>query len=75
MVQVEWKDFLRHLIEAVPYTIHTVLTDNGIQFNTPGAGGSAVPLIVEALAKGELFRAHAFEYACARPASITARPG
>ncbi len=29
-------DFLRHLIAAVPYTIHTVLTDNGIQFTTPG---------------------------------------
>jgi len=25
-------DFLRTLIEAVPYQIHTVLTDNGIQF-------------------------------------------
>lgn len=24
--------FLRRLIEAVPYTIHTILTDNGIQF-------------------------------------------
>ena len=24
--------FLRNLIAAVPYTIHTVLTDNGIQF-------------------------------------------
>lgn len=24
--------FLRNLIEAVPYTLHTVLTDNGIQF-------------------------------------------
>lgn len=59
-------DFLRHLIEAVPYRIHTVLTDNGIQFTAPGAGGSAVPLIVEALAKGELFRAHAFELACAK---------
>lgn len=38
----------------------------GIQFTTPGAGGSAVPLIKEAIANGELFRAHAFEYACAR---------
>ncbi|ESX61125.1 integrase, partial [Mesorhizobium sp. LSHC422A00] len=36
-------DFLRHLLDAVPYKIHTVLTDNGIQFTTPGAGGSAVP--------------------------------
>lgn len=26
------KDFLEELIKAVPYTIHTVLTDNGIQF-------------------------------------------
>lgn len=24
--------FLRNLIAAVPYTIHTILTDNGIQF-------------------------------------------
>lgn len=24
--------FLRHLIEAIPYKIHTILTDNGIQF-------------------------------------------
>jgi transposase InsO family protein len=59
-------DFLRHLIAAVPYRIHTVLTDNGIQFTTPGAGGSAVPEIKEAIANGERFRAHAFELACAR---------
>ena len=26
------KDFLDHLTKAVPYTVHTVLTDNGIQF-------------------------------------------
>jgi hypothetical protein len=25
-------DFLKALIKAVPYKIHTVLTDNGIQF-------------------------------------------
>ena len=54
-------EFLLRLIAAVPYKIHTVLTDNGIQFTTPGAGGSAVPLIREAIANGELFRAHAFE--------------
>ena len=29
---MEAADFLRELIEAVPYRIHTVLTDNGIQF-------------------------------------------
>jgi hypothetical protein len=59
-------DFLRRLLEAVPYKVHTVLTDNGIQFTTPGAGGSAVPEILDALANGELFRAHAFELACAK---------
>jgi transposase InsO family protein len=26
------KDFLSNLVAAVPYTIHTILTDNGIQF-------------------------------------------
>ena len=29
-------DFLRHLIEAVPYKIHTVLTDNGTHFTDAG---------------------------------------
>ena len=54
-------DFLRHLIAAVPYRVHTVLTDNGTQFTTPGNTASAAPLIKEAIARGELFRAHAFE--------------
>ena len=60
------REFLLRLIAAVPYKINTVLTDNGIQFTTPGAGRSAVPLIREAIANGEFFRAHAFEHACAR---------
>src|SRR5579863_2241658 len=59
-------DFLRHLVEAVPYRINIVLTDNGTHFTTPGAGGSTVPLIIEALAKGEVVWAHSFEYACAQ---------
>ena len=32
--KMEAAQFLRDLIEAVPYRIHTVLTDNGIQFTT-----------------------------------------
>ena len=60
------KEFLEHLIEAVPYKIHTVLTDNGVQFTTPGAGGSAVPEIRKAIARKELFRAVGFELVCAR---------
>ena len=58
-------DFLRALIQAVPYRIHTVLTDNGIHFTDPRSPGSAVFAIKQAIAAGEIFRAHAFEYACA----------
>jgi transposase InsO family protein len=57
-------DFLKALIEAVPYKIHTVLTDNGVHFTTPGNPCSAVAEIKLALQQGELFRAHAFEFAC-----------
>ena len=59
-------DFLRHLIAAVPYRLHTVLTDHGIHFTTPGDVASAAPLIREAMDRGEIFRAHSFELACAQ---------
>ena len=59
-------DFLRRLIVAVPYKVHTVLTDNGTHFTTPGDTSSAAPDIKAAIAAGELFWAHAFEYACAQ---------
>jgi hypothetical protein len=36
-------DFLRRLIAAVPYKVHTVLTDNGTHFTTPGNTSSAAP--------------------------------
>ena len=59
-------EFLGRLIQAVPYKIHTVLTDNGTQFTTPGNTHSAAGEIKLAMAAGEVFRAHAFEYACAK---------
>jgi len=59
------KEFLERLIEAVPYTIHTVLTDNGTQFTTPGNRASAAPEIRRAIDASELFTCHAFEYGCA----------
>src|SRR3546814_8545530 len=59
-------DFLHRLIEALPYKIHTVLTDNGTQFTTPGNKLSAAAEIRAAIEAGELFRAHAFELACAK---------
>jgi len=38
----------------------------GTHFTDPTGGGSAVPLIKEAIAAGEIFRAHGFELACAQ---------
>ena len=59
-------DFLRALVKAVPYRVHTVLTDNGLHFTDPRRPGSAVDEIKRAMAAGELFRAHAFDHACAQ---------
>jgi transposase InsO family protein len=59
-------DFLRRLVAALPYKVHTVLTDNGTHFTTPGNVSSAAPDIKAAIEAGEIFRAHAFEAACAR---------
>jgi transposase InsO family protein len=60
-------DFLRALIAAaVPYKVHTVLTDNGTHFTSPGNTSLAAPLIRQAMVRGEIFRAHSFELACAQ---------
>jgi hypothetical protein len=53
-------NFLRALIAAVPQKVHTVLTGNGTHFTTPSNTSSAAPLIKEAMARGEIFRAHSF---------------
>ena len=58
-------DFLRALIKAVPYKIHTVLTDNGIHFTDPKGETWTPAEIRQMMARKEPFRAHAFEYACA----------
>ena len=59
-------NFLHALVKAVPYKIHTVLTDNGTHFTSPGNTCSAAAEIRRAMDCGELFRAHGFEYACAQ---------
>src|SRR3546814_18888018 len=66
-------DFLHRLIEALPYKIHTVLTDNGTQFTPPGKQRSATAEIRAAIEAAELFRAHAFQLPCPQPA-IAHRP-
>jgi hypothetical protein len=60
-------EFLRRLIDCVPFRIHTVLTDNGFQF-TPPRGGWSVGEIQQLLANHQPFRAHAFDLACAQHA-------
>src|ERR687884_769503 len=59
-------NFLRALIAAVPDRVHTVLTDNGTHFTEP-SGNTWTPDEIKAmLARKQLFRAHAFELACAQ---------
>jgi len=58
-------NFLRALAAAVPYKIHTVLTDNGTHFTEP-SGNTWTPEEIRAMrAEGVLFRCHSFEGACA----------
>ena len=61
-------DFLQELVEFIPYKIHTVLTDNGTHFTSPGNARSAATEIRQAWERGEIFRTHAFEATCARNA-------
>lgn len=58
-------DFLRALLKAVPYKVHTVLTDNGIHFTDPRGECWSPAEIKAMMARKELFR-HAFELACAQ---------
>ena len=58
-------DFLRRLVDAVPYRVHTVLTDNGTPFTDPTGNGWSPTDIRAILDAGETFRCHAFELACA----------
>ena len=58
-------DFLCHLVAAVPYTIHTVLTDNGTHFTDP-TGDGWTPEDIRAMRAAKVpFRCHSFEAACA----------
>lgn len=58
-------NFLRALAIAVPYKIHTVLTDNGTHFTDP-TGDGWTPDDIKAMRKDNVsFRCHSFEIACA----------
>lgn len=55
-------NFLKALIAAVPYSIHTVLTDNGIQFTDTKGRSWTTAEIQKMMAAGELFVCGAFDY-------------
>lgn len=58
-------NFLRALALAVPYKIHTVLTDNGTHFTDP-TGDGWTPDDIKVMRKDNVpFRCHSFEMACA----------
>ena len=58
-------NFLRALAAAVPYKVHTVLTDNGTHFTDP-SGDAWTPKEIKAMrAEKVSFRCHSFEVACA----------
>jgi transposase-like protein len=50
-------DFLKALIDAVPYKIHTVLTDNGVQFTDPAGETWSPAEIKDMIEKKQPFRA------------------
>ena len=58
-------NFLRALAAAVPYSIHTILTDNGTHFTEPTGDGWTPEDIRRMPARNEPFLCHAFEFACA----------
>ena len=58
-------DFLQALLKAVPYRVHTVLTDNGTHFTHPRGATWSPADIRHMIECQQPFRAHAFEYACA----------
>src|SRR3712207_3169818 len=65
-------NFLHALVEVAPYRIHTVLTDNGVQFTDtlPSDEDPEAEAAIDAIwaARGEprLYRVHAFDHACER---------
>lgn len=57
-------NFLHNLVAAVPYKIHTILTDNGIQFADPTNFRKSVmekPVVEN---PHGIYTIHAFDYAC-----------
>ncbi len=50
-VKIQAAEFLKNLIEKVPYKIHKILTDNGVQFTNQARNYRALPHILIAFAR------------------------
>ena len=59
-------NFLRRLIDTVPYKIHTVLTDNGTHFTAPKGTSRTAAEVKKLIAEKARFRCHGFVLACAQ---------
>ena len=55
-------DFLRRLIKKVPYKIHTILTDNGVQFTNTSSKKHKVPVAFD-----KLCAAHGIDHRLTKP--------
>ncbi len=60
-------DFLRALIEAVPYQIHAVLTDNGVQFCDAPKNRSGPTAMLRVHRFDRLCREHGIEHRLTKP--------
>ena len=60
-------DFLRALIEAVPYQIHTVLTDNGVQFCDAPRNRSGPTAMLRVHRFDQVCREHGIEHRLTKP--------
>ena len=59
-------NFLQALIKTVPYKIHTILTDNGIQFTDTKGNSWTIQEIQQMMQDKTLFVCGAFDYVCAK---------
>jgi transposase len=60
-------DFLRTLVEAVPYQIHTVLTDNGVQFCDAPKNRSGPTAMLRVHRFDRVCREHGIEHRLTKP--------
>ncbi len=59
-------DFLKAFLNVIPYKVHTILTDNGVQFTDTKGQYRTTKEIQECMANKELFLCTAFELICAK---------